>query len=130
MPTTQVNHKKAVRDYLSAIASTAGPVPHAMRRSQDWYQEEINKLTERYSETEGVMERLMISKRIVELEASAKAKADWDASRTDPAEFEEAFIASAETFARARKVPYEAFRAMGVTPDVLKRAKVPKLKDL
>ncbi|MCB0978460.1 MAG: hypothetical protein KDB02_13480 [Acidimicrobiales bacterium] len=107
----------AVRAYLEALA--ASKPKRGRKRTEATAREQLKSVEAQLADA-SPLNQLQLTQRKMDLEAEIASFADTDT--VDLSALEADFIASAAGYAERKKISYAAFRAVGVTPDVLRRA--------
>jgi hypothetical protein len=89
-----------VRDYLLYLRD-----PEALRDDS-----RIKELEQAVAKTDDVLEQLRLQAELVKAQSA------------DGSQYEDGFVTHAAAYAEQHKIPVDAFRAMGVSDDVLRRA--------
>lgn len=106
----------AVRAYLEALAATKPK--RGRKRTQATVAKQLEEVQAEIAEA-SPLNQLQLTQRKFDLEAELAA---FDEDGIDLGALEEGFVAAAAGYADRKKISYAAFRAVGVTPDVLRRA--------
>ncbi len=105
-PATRTPGRSAIQAYLDVLTS---PLPRG--RVAD-----VETLRAKFAETSDTVEKLRLVQRIHD--------AQHRISASDRAKLEEAFIAVAAEWGAANKITWAAWREMGVSAEVLRRARI------
>jgi len=107
----------AVRAYLDAIE--ASKPKRGRKRTEDTVRRQLAEVTEQLADASG-FDKLHLTQRQHDLQAELAGFGQ--AGDQDLDELEARFIEAAAGYAERKKLGYAAFRAVGVKPDVLKKA--------
>lgn len=106
---------RAVRNYLEALS--ANKPKRGRRRTEESIQSQLDQV-ERDLLDADPLKQLQLTQRRIDLQ-NALATTD---TTVDLSGLEAGFIAAAKPYAERKGISYAAFRAVGVTPAVLKQA--------
>ncbi len=107
----------AVKRYLETLGQKGKP---GRRVSRDELARRLDETDQAIPEESNALSQLDLIQKRIDLERRIQnADAEEDSS-----DAEAAFIEVAANYARRKKIPYSAFRTMGVPPEVLKEAGV------
>ena len=106
---------RAVRLYLEALA--ANKPKRGRKRTPDSMKKRLDRITAEL-QTADPLKRLQLTQEQLDLESEIEA----GQATVDLSELEQGFIAAAGPYASRKGISYAAFRAVGVTPAVLKAA--------
>ena len=114
-------HAAPVRRYLEALDDHKPK--RGRRRTPDSIARRLKTLKTKIAEAPA-MQRLALIQERIDLESELAA---LDAS-ADLSKFEEGFIASAKAYGEAKGITYTAWRELGVSPEVLKKAGIARTR--
>lgn len=106
---------KAVRQYLEALE--ANKPKRGRKRTPDSVKKRLAAIEAEIADA-APLQRLLLIQEQTDLEAELAAMGE----KVDLAAYEKAFVKHAKSYAESKSLGYAAFRAVGVSADVLKRA--------
>lgn len=110
------NQGNAVRAYLEALA--ANKPKRGRKRTEESVRKQLAEAEEQL-DTASPLTRLQLVQKQIDLRAEL---ASFEDDTVDLTELENAFVEAAAGYSERKKIGYAAFRAVGVSPEVLKRA--------
>lgn len=110
----------AVRVYLEALE--ANKPKRGRKRTEATVRKQLEAVNEQLDEASPLAKLQLIQKQF-DLEAELES---FGEETVDMTELEEDFIAAAAGYSERKKIGYAAFRAVGVRPDVLRQAGIPR----
>lgn len=119
---TKTNPDQPIKLYLRALKTSKKTGPGRPRTEATALKriEEAQESLEYMRETGNVMEELRFAQKILDLQADLRAvRKDM---RNDPANFEADFVKNAARYAKDNGITRQAWRRVGVTPDILTKA--------
>lgn len=108
----------AVRAYLEALA--ANKPKRGRKRTETSVRKQLDAVNEQLADA-SPLNQLQLTQRKFDLEAELASFGD---ETVDLTALEEGFVQAAAGYAERKKLTYAAFRAVGVSPEVLRRAGV------
>lgn len=106
---------RSVRNYLEALA--ANKPKRGRRRTQDSITKRLAAIEDELT-TADPLKQLQLTQERMDLTAELESSDD----SVDLSALEEEFIANAGPYAERKGISYAAFRSVGVTPEVLRKA--------
>jgi hypothetical protein len=111
---------RIVRRYLDAMTIRPGNSRH---RDPDFLRRKIKRLDDSIPEERDHLVRLSLIQQRLTAVRELEALGD---EPEDLGELEEMFLAVAKRYSERKGISYQAWRTIGVTPDVLRRAGIPR----
>lgn len=113
-------HGRAVRLYLEAVEGLQAPRRRGRRRTPESIEKRLGTIDEVLGSADALTRLHLTQERInLEAELTRVAGAHRD---TDITELEDAFVDAAGAYSKRKGISWTTWRAMGVQPEVLKRA--------
>lgn len=114
------NEGNAVRSYLEALE--ANKPKRGRKRTEATVRKQLDAVNEQLEDATPLAKLQLIQKRF-DLEAELES---FGEETFDMTELEDGFVDAAAGYSERKKIGYAAFRAVGVRPDVLRRAGIPR----
>ncbi len=115
------NESRVVSRYLDALA--AGKGKRGRKRTPESINMQITRLDKELAEASPIRRLELVQRRF-----DLVAERDRLASRVDIEGLEKAFVKIAKSYAQRNAIGYAAFRELGVSADVLKRANISRAR--
>ena len=110
----------AVRAYLEALE--ANKPKRGRKRTEATVRKQLEAVNEQLDDATPLAKLQLVQKQF-DLEAELES---FGEETVDMSELEEGFIAAAAGYSERKKIGYAAFRAVGVRPDILRQAGIPR----
>lgn len=114
------NQGNAVRSYLEALEATKPK--RGRKRTEETVRKQLESVYEQLEDATPLAKLQLVQKQF-DLEAELES---FNEETFDIAELEADFVAAAAGYSERKKIGYAAFRAVGVKPDVLRQAGIPR----